>query len=144
MTGWRIGFAAGHPDVVKALGKVKTNIDSGAAQAIQMGALHALRGSQECVEGMTRVYQKRRNIMVEGLRAAGLEVDLPRATFYLWVQTPSGLSSADFSAKLLDEAGVVTTPGNGFGGAGEGYIRIALTVADEKLQEAVQRIKKVL
>ncbi len=144
MTGWRIGFAAGHPDVVKALGKVKTNIDSGAAQAIQMGALHALRGSQECVEGMTRVYQKRRDIMVEGLRAAGLEVDLPRATFYLWVQTPSGLSSADFSAKLLDEAGVVTTPGNGFGGAGEGYIRIALTVDDEKLQEAVQRIKKVL
>jgi len=141
MTGWRIGFAVGNEKGMEGLGAVKSNIDSGVFQAVQVAGIKALRGDDSCVKEMTRVYQERRDIMVEGLRDAGLEVAVPRATFYLWVTAPEGTSSTQIAARLLEEAGVVVTPGNGFGEPGEGYFRIALTQDKERLSEALERIK---
>lgn len=106
-----------------------------------MAGIEALRGDQSCVNGMIQVYTKRRNVLVEGLRQAGFEVELPKATFYLWVKTPEGYTSARLAALFLDKAGLVVTPGNGFGEPGEGYFRIALTQKTERLEEAIQRLK---
>jgi LL-diaminopimelate aminotransferase len=92
---------------------------------------------------MQQVYQKRRDILVDGLTSIGLSVERPRATFYLWIEVPEGFSSAQFSSRLLTEAGIVTTPGNGFGDAGEGYIRMALTVGSERMREAVERMRSI-
>jgi LL-diaminopimelate aminotransferase len=143
MTGWRIGFAVGCVDVVNALGQVKSNIDSGAFQAVQIAGITALDGDQACVEQMRQTYAERRDILVEGLHAAGLSVEKPRATFYLWVEVPQGYTSAGFASLLLTKAGIVTTPGNGFGAAGEGYVRMALTVDRERIREAVKRIESI-
>ena len=143
MTGWRIGFAVGNADVIGGLGQVKSNIDSGAFQAVQLAGITALEGDQTCVEEMRRTYQERRDILVDGLRAAGLSAEKPRATFYVWVEVPKGYTSAGLTSLLLTEAGIVTTPGNGFGSAGEGYIRMALTVDRDRMQEAVSRIERV-
>jgi len=143
MTGWRIGFAVGHPEVIGALGQIKSNIDSGAFQAVQIAGIEALEGDQSCVEEMCRIYAERRDILVEGLKKIGLAVEPPRATFYLWIEVPKGYTSAEFTAHLLTKAGIVTTPGNGFGSAGEGYIRIALTVDKERIKEAVERIQSL-
>jgi len=141
MTGWRIGFAVGCADLVNALGQVKSNIDSGVFQAVQIAGVAALKGDQACVDQMRQTYQERRDILVGGLRSLGLSVEKPRATFYVWMDVPKGYSSAEFSSRLLSDAGIVTTPGNGFGSAGEGYIRMALTVAKERMKEVVERIK---
>ena len=143
MTGWRIGFAVGCADVIGALGQVKSNIDSGAFQAVQIAGITALEGDQACVEEMRQTYAERREILVSGLRSAGFSVEKPRATFYLWVEVPEGYTSAGFSSLLLTEAGIVTTPGNGFGPAGEGYVRMALTVDRERIREAVKRIEGI-
>jgi LL-diaminopimelate aminotransferase len=143
MTGWRIGWAAGNSEIVGALGKIKTNIDSGAFQAIQEAAIEALTASQQCVKDMQKVYQERRDVLIKGLKDIGFEVNSPVATFYVWINVPEGFSSADFTALLLSETGIVTTPGNGFGPSGEGYIRMALTVDKDRLKEAVERIKKI-
>ncbi len=123
MTGWRIGMAVGNSELVGGLAQAKSNLDSGIFQAIQEAGIEALRLGDQIVEPSRKIYQERRDILVEGLRAVGLECEKPRATFYVWVSCPKGLSSADFTTKLLEEAGVVTTPGNGFGDAGEGYVR---------------------
>lgn len=141
MTGWRIGFAVGNEKAVEGLGAVKSNVDSGVFQAVQMAGIKALRGDNSCVKEMNRVYQERRDIMVEGLRDAGLEAAVPRATFYLWVKAPEGSTSTQIAGRLLEEAGVVVTPGNGFGEPGEGYFRIALTQKKQRLSEALERIK---
>ena len=143
MTGWRIGFAVGCTDVIGALGQVKSNIDSGAFQAVQIAGITALEADQTCVENMRQTYTERRDILVAGLNSAGLSIEKPRATFYLWVEVPQGQTSAGFASLLLTEAGIVTTPGNGFGKAGEGYIRMALTVDRERIREAVERIKGI-
>jgi LL-diaminopimelate aminotransferase len=143
MTGWRIGFAVGCADVISGLGQVKSNIDSGAFQAVQIAGITALEGDQTCVEEMRQTYQERRDILVAGLRSAGLSVEKPSATFYLWVEVPQGYTSAGFAGLLLTEAGIVTTPGNGFGAAGEGYIRMALTVDRDRIREAVKRIEGI-
>jgi LL-diaminopimelate aminotransferase len=143
MTGWRIGFAVGRAEVINGLGQVKSNIDSGAFQAVQVAGIAALEGDQACVAEMQQVYQKRRDILVDGLTSIGLSVERPRATFYLWIEVPEGFSSAQFSSRLLTEAGIVTTPGNGFGDAGEGYIRMALTVGSERMREAVERMRSI-
>ena len=143
MTGWRIGFAVGCADVIGALGQVKSNIDSGAFQAVQIAGITALEGDQACVEEMRQTYAERRDILVSGLRSAGFSVEKPRATFYLWVEVPEGYTSAGFASLLLTEAGIVTTPGNGFGAAGEGYVRMALTVDRERIREAVKRIEGI-
>ena len=143
MTGWRIGFAVGHAEIVSALGKVKTNIDSGVFQAIQEAGIEALRHFDTPVPEAIQVYQKRRDVMVTGLREIGLEVDLPKATFYLWIQVPKKYTSSLFATLLLEQAGIVATPGNGFGEEGEGYVRMALTVDEPRLREAIERLKRI-
>lgn len=143
MTGWRIGFAVGCPEVIRGLGQVKSNIDSGAFQAVQLAGITALEGDQTCVEEMRKTYQGRRDILVDGLRSVGFAVEKPKATFYLWIEVPEGYTSAQFSGRLLTEAGIVTTPGNGFGAAGEGYVRMALTVNRKRIREVVDRIKSI-
>lgn len=141
MTGWRIGWACGNEEIIKGLGKIKTNIDSGVFQAIQEAAIEALDSSQDCVEELRNIYRKRRDVVVNGLNEIGLNVKPPKATFYIWVKVPEGYTSESFCELLLTKAGIVTTPGNGFGPSGEGFIRIALTVNEERLKEAVKRIK---
>lgn len=143
MTGWRIGFAVGNPVGVEGLGAIKSNIDSGVFQAVQMAGIEAIRGEQACVEKMSRIYTERRDLMVNGLRDSGFEVEVPKATFYLWIKVPEGYSSARLATRLLEEAGLVVTPGNGFGEPGEGYFRIALAQKKERLEEAVKRLKKI-
>jgi LL-diaminopimelate aminotransferase len=143
MTGWRIGMAVGNTELVAGLAQAKSNLDSGIFQAVQEAGIEALKLGDEIVEPSRKIYQERRDILVNGLRAVGLECEKPRATFYVWVSTPAGLSSAEFTAKLLDEAGVVTTPGNGFGQAGEGYVRFTVCVDKERLKEVTERIRQI-
>ena len=143
MTGWRLGFAAGNREVVSGLGQIKSNIDSGAFNAIQWAGIAALEGDQGPVSDMQRIYQERRDILIAGLKKAGLHPETPKATFYVWCPTPLGYSSRDFTSLLLREAGIVTTPGSGFGEPGEGYVRMALTVPRERIREAVERICKL-
>jgi len=143
MTGWRIGFAVGNREIVGALGRIKTNIDSGVFQAVQIAAAEALNGYGTETEEIIRVYTARRDLLVQAIRAAGLEVEPPRATFYLWVAVPSGYTSAQFAAHLMEKSGIVATPGIGFGDSGEGYIRFALTVGEDRLREAASRLKEL-
>jgi LL-diaminopimelate aminotransferase len=143
MTGWRIGMAVGNPELVAGLAQAKSNLDSGIFQAVQEAGIEALKLGDQIVEPSRKIYQERRNILVDGLRTVGLECEKPRATFYVWVAAPKGLTSAEFTAKLLDEAGVVTTPGNGFGDAGEGYVRFTLCVDKQRLKEVAERIRQV-
>lgn len=140
MTGWRIGFAVGNEEAIAGLGTIKSNIDSGVFQAIQMAGIKALRDDQSCVRENMEIYTRRRNLMAEGLRDAGFVVEEPKATFYMWVRVPEGFTSAQLASRLL-EKGVVVTPGNGFGEPGEGYFRIALTQKRDRLAEAIDRIK---
>jgi LL-diaminopimelate aminotransferase len=143
MTGWRIGFVVGHSEVIAGLGRVKTNIDSGLFQAIQEAGTEALNHFDTPLPEIIEIYERRRNLMVEGLQGIGLEVEKPKATFYLWIQVPKGYTSAQFATLLLEQAGIVGTPGNGFGEAGEGYIRMALTVDEKRLKEAIERLKRI-
>ena len=140
MTGWRLGFAVGNREAVQALATLKTNIDSGQFTAIQVAGCAALTGPQDAVRERVATWERRRNVAVQGLRAAGLDVPMPRATFYLWIRVPSGFDSVGFAAHLLEHAGVVVTPGIGYGTRGSGYIRISLTAPDERIAEAIQRI----
>jgi LL-diaminopimelate aminotransferase len=141
MTGWRVGFVVGNDKLIGALGKVKTNVDSGVFQAVQEAAITALEGGDEKVREYCAIYKERRDLMVEALRALGLACDVPRATFYIWAQVPHGHTSVSFTERVLKETGVVITPGSGFGKGGEGYVRFSLTVPSERLKEAVERIK---
>ncbi|HEX2030391.1 MAG TPA: LL-diaminopimelate aminotransferase [Actinomycetota bacterium] len=144
MTGWRVGWAVGNADAIRALGTVKTNIDSGIWEAVQRAAIAALTGPQDHVDAMRAVYAKRRDVVIEALNALGWDLQPPRGAFYVWFPTPHGMSSAAFSEILLERAGVVVSPGAGYGAAGEGYVRIALTVSDERLAEAMERIREAL
>jgi len=143
MTGWRLGFAVGNPEIIGALGKVKSNIDSGAFDAVQVAGIEALDGDQTCVKEMCALYQGRRDVLVQGLRSLGYKVDPPKATFYVWMEVPGGRTSSEFAGLLLEKAGIVTTPGVGFGPAGEGYVRFALTVDEARMAQAVERIGKI-
>lgn len=143
MTGWRIGFAVGNKEALSALSKVKSNIDSGIFQAIQLAGVAALNGPQEAVERNLEVYKERRDILVEGFNKMGWKVQKPFATFYVWIPVPPGFTSSELTKVLLEKSAIVTTPGNGFGPSGEGYIRIALTVPKERLKEALARIEKM-
>jgi LL-diaminopimelate aminotransferase len=140
MTGWRIGFVVGRPAVVNALRQIKSNLDSGAFQAVQEAGIVALRMADTVFDRNRRVYQRRRDVFLRGLRNAGLAVDGPRATFYVWPQVPAGYDSAGFVAALIERAGVAAVPGSGFGEQGEGYVRFALTADVQRLQEAADRI----
>lgn len=143
MTGWRVGFCVGNAEAVGALGKVKTNIDSGLFEAIQHAGVEAMLRHPEVPEQLSRVYEARRDLVVEALRASGLDPFVPKATFYLWCPVPGGTDSRAFASKVLQEAAVVVTPGVGFGASGEGYFRISLTQGEARLEEAVQRIRSV-
>jgi len=143
MTGWRIGFAVGNSEVLAGLGKVKENVDSGVFQAIQYAAIEALEGPQDTVRKNMKIFRERRDLMVDGLRDLGWNVEKPRATFYLWFRIPEPYkSSIKFSSDLLNKTGIVMTPGVGFGSYGEGYVRCALTQKKERLEEALDRIKR--
>ncbi|MCL2826461.1 MAG: LL-diaminopimelate aminotransferase [Eggerthellaceae bacterium] len=142
MTGWRIAFACGNAEAIDALGTVKNNLDSGQFTAIQDAAIAALGGSQQCVWDMCALYERRRDLVVDALRAIGMECETPQATIYVWAKVPAGESSESFATKLLEQAHVIVTPGNGYGPDGEGFIRISLTTPDDKLLEAVRRIKE--
>lgn len=142
MTGWRIAMVSGNPDVLAGLGKIKENVDSGVFQAVQYAGITALNGSQDCVKENMKIIQKRRDFMVDSLNELGWNVKKPKATFYLWFKTPDGSKSTDFAKRVLDEIGVVITPGIGFGKYGEGYIRIALTQKMERLGEVVKRLSE--
>jgi len=141
MTGWRVGFAVGNADLISGLGQVKTNVDSGVFQAIQQAAIAALGGDQAVVERLRTMYAQRREILVNGLREIGFDCPRPAGTFYVWTPVPAGHTAAGTTAKILEETGIVTTPGTGFGAAGEGYIRLTLTSNESRLAEAVERLR---
>jgi LL-diaminopimelate aminotransferase len=141
MTGWRVGFAIGNRELVAGLGKVKTNVDSGVFQAVQEAGIAALSGDQSPVGSMRTLYRERRDLLLAALASLGLEAQPAHGTFYVWVRVPHGHTSASLTAKLLQEIGVVVTPGSGFGASGEGYIRFSLTVATARLAEAVERLR---
>jgi LL-diaminopimelate aminotransferase len=142
MTGWRIGFAVGCAEILAGLGRIKTNLDSGIFQAVQAAGITALTGPQDCVEEHRRTWQRRRDAFVKGLRELGCPLELPKASFYVWIPVPGGQNAKGFAAKVLQECGIVTTPGTGFGKAGEGYIRATLTTDVKRLEEAVDRLRR--
>lgn len=141
MTGWRVGMAVGNAQMINALMRVKSNLDSGIPQAIQLAAIEALSGSQRCIEENNRVYQRRRDLLVKALNDIGLEVVPPVASLYLWVRVPFGYTSSEFATMLLDEKDIVVTPGAGYGSYGEGYIRLSMTLSDDDLEEGLARLK---
>ncbi|MBW2466992.1 MAG: LL-diaminopimelate aminotransferase [Deltaproteobacteria bacterium] len=143
MTGWRIGWAAGNAEIIGGLGRIKSNIDSGIFEAIQVAGIEALEGDQQCLTDMRTIYTERRDVLVGGLKKLGIKAEAPNATFYVWFEVPEGYTSASFAGLLLDKAGIMATPGNGFGAPGEGYVRMALTVSKERLAEAVERMAKI-
>lgn len=144
MTGWRIGFAVGHPEVAGALQDIKSNVDSGTFNAIQdAGALALRRFNDPSVEAMRKLYRERRDAAVQGFRDAGCEIDSPGAGFFVWARTPGGMDSMKFGARLLEEADVVVVPGAGFSDRGREYFRIALTVDAARLREAAARMKRL-
>ena len=140
MTGWRFGWVCGNKDLVDALLRVKSNVHGGIPQAIQQMAIAALSGDQSVIEANNQILQGRRDKVVAALEQIGLEVLHPRASLYIWAKIPAAQSSADFAARLIEEQGVVVTPGNGYGPSGEGYIRLSLTLPDEEVDEGVNRI----
>jgi len=140
MTGWRIGMVVGNADMVGALFRVKSNLDSGIPQAIQYAAVEALRGSQEHIAEHNAIFQRRRDKLLKVLSEIGLEARIPKATFYIWAKIPQGYTSIDFTKKLLDEAGIAVTPGTGYGKEGEGYIRLSLTISDDRLEQGMSRL----
>ncbi|AEG60568.1 LL-diaminopimelate aminotransferase [Desulforamulus ruminis] len=142
MTGWRIGWAVGNAEVIEALGRFKSNIDSGQFQAVQYAAMAGLSGPQDAVTANNEIYRERRDIVVDGLNAMGWNLEKPKATFYIWAPVPKGFTSASFAEFVIDKAGVVITPGNGYGEQGEGYFRISITMPKERIVEALERMKK--
>ncbi len=144
MTGWRIGFAVGNHEVLAHLWRLKTNMDSGMFDALQRTGAFILNGPWDFVHQMCEVYRRRRDLLAEALVSVGMQVPKPKATVYMWVPVPEGYTSSGFSEHVLDQAGVVVTPGPGYGPAGEGFVRLSLTTADDRIAEAVQRIERSL
>lgn len=142
MTGWRIAFAVGNKKAIAGIGKIKTNIDSGAFQAIQYAGIVALQNYKSGLQDRIQIFQERRDIFCKGLDEAGFKYHFPKATFYVWFEVPEGLTSKEFSSKLLSESGIVVTPGNGFGEYGEGYARVSTTFSTERIIQAVERLKE--
>jgi LL-diaminopimelate aminotransferase len=140
MTGWRVGMVVGNAEMVNALMRVKSNLDSGIPQAIQYAATKALQSAQDCIKEHNAIYQRRRDQMVKVITQIGLEVKPPKASLFLWARIPQGYTSIDFATKLLEETGVVVTPGIGYGKYGEGYLRLSLTTPDDRLEEGLSRL----
>jgi LL-diaminopimelate aminotransferase len=144
MTGWRLGFAVGNPIAIAALAKVKNNVDSGQFLAIQWAGVQAIsQYDHVSVKAQIDIYRERRDTFIKALIEQGIEVEAPRATFYVWVRGPKGVESMRYATRVLDEANVVVIPGVGFGRAGEGYWRAALTLPSERLREAAERLGHV-
>jgi len=144
MTGWRVAFAVGASEAIRALGTVKSNIDSGVFTAIQDAAIEALLGRQDSVAELCALYQRRRDFVIAALAKIGLPADPPKGTIYVWARIPEGFTSAGFAEKVLDEADVIVAPGNAYGPSGEGFIRISLATPDDRLEEAISRIEATL
>jgi len=142
MCGWRIGMASGNPDLIAAISKVKENTDSGIFNAVQFAAIQALRGEAGFIEEMLSIYGRRRALVLKTLRRIGIDFQPPRGTFYLWVPAPKGMTSLEFTNRLFDKTAVVVAAGTAYGQYGEGFIRISLTVPDDRLNEAMERIEK--
>ncbi len=140
MTGWRLGMAVGNANMINALFRIKSNLDSGIPQAIQQSAIEALRGSQDHIIEHNAILQRRRDKLVAVLGKIGIEARTPKATFYIWARVPKGYTSIDFTKKLIDEIGIAVTPGIGYGKEGDGYIRFSLTLADSRLEEGINRL----
>ncbi|MBD2353245.1 pyridoxal phosphate-dependent aminotransferase [Tolypothrix sp. FACHB-123] len=141
MTGWRIGFVVGNAIGIKGLTQVKSNVDSGVFKAIQASAIAAYSTDESELQSVISVYQNRRDIIVKGLQSLGWPIQAPKATLYVWVPVPPGYTSTEFVNLILDKCGILVPPGNGYGAAGEGFFRIALTISDERMHEAIQRLK---
>lgn len=141
MTGWRVGFAIGNPDAVRALGIIKNNCDSGVFKAIQQAAVAGLRHSEELLQDLNRIYAARRDIFVQGMNEMGWSFPPGVATFYLWIPVPPGYSDTQFAELLLEQCDIVVAPGSGYGEAGAGFFRVALTQEESRIQEAIQRMK---
>jgi LL-diaminopimelate aminotransferase len=144
MTGWRAGLVAGNTEVVERYRQLKTNLDSGMFEAVQHATAVALTDAREFPREMSEVYERRRDLLAEALTAIGLDTDPPQATPYFWVRVPEGHDSASFTELVLEQAGVVVSPGPSFGASGEGFVRLSLTVADSRLEEAARRIESSL
>jgi len=142
MTGWRIGMVVGNPTMIDALKRLKSNLDSGIPQAIQYAAIEAMTGPQDCIEEHKAVYQRRRDLVVDVLTRMGLEVDPPKASLYVWAKVPPGYTSVEFTGDLLENIGVVVTPGTGYGRHGEGYVRLSLTVHDASLVKGLSSLAR--
>jgi LL-diaminopimelate aminotransferase len=140
MTGWRVGMVVGYARIIDALRRVKSNLDSGIPQAIQHAAIEALMGPQDCVTEHNAIYQRRRDLLLQTLSQIGLKARPPHASLYIWARVPDGYTSMEFATSLLEEAGIVVTPGISYGKHGEGYIRFSLTIPDERLEEALARM----
>ncbi len=141
MTGWRVGMVVGNAGIIDALRRVKSNLDSGIPQAIQQAAIEALTGPQDCVTEHNSIYKRRRDRVLQTLNQIGLKARPPSASLYIWARVPAGYTSLEFATSLLEDAGVVVTPGIGYGKYGEGYIRLSLTVPDQRLEEALARLR---
>jgi len=141
MTGWRIGFVVGNSLGIKGLSQVKSNVDSGVFQAIQKAAIAAFYTTKEDLQNLVAVYQKRRDILIKGLQSLGFPIQPTLASLYVWVPVPKNYTSQEFVTFLLEKCGIVVVPGNGYGVSGEGFFRIALTVKEERIYEALQRMK---
>ena len=140
MTGWRSGAVVGNADLVEAYWRLKTNLDSGMFEAVQEASVAALRSDQEPVRDMCAIYQRRRDTLVAALRRIGLSVEAPKGAIYIWARVPDGETSASFTERVLEEAAVVVSPGAAYGAGGEGFVRMSLTVPDDRLNEAADRI----
>lgn len=143
MTGWRIGYIVGNKHIIKALATLKSNIDSSQFLAVQLAAATALQSDLSAVRKNNVIYKERMEMLYNGLNELGIFTEKVRGTIFLWAKVPSGFSSSSFAEKLLEEAGVIVTPGTAFGPSGEGYIRIALTVSKERLEEVINRLRKL-
>ncbi|MGH2820961.1 MAG: LL-diaminopimelate aminotransferase [Actinomycetota bacterium] len=144
MTGWRIGWVCGAPQAVEAIKRLKTNIDSGIFEAVQRAGIAALEGPEDHLHAMVDRYRRRRDLLCDALKSLGLIVEPPRGSVYLWVPVPQGHTSESFTKLLLDEADIAVAPGNGYGPSGEGFVRFSLTIADDRLEEGVERLRKVV
>ena len=143
MTGWRIGWVCGRADLVALIGQLKTNIDSGIFQAVQWAAIEAMNGGEQETRAACDVYARRHRLVADTLNSLGWHVKPPKATFYVWARVPSGYDSIGFASHVLDQVGVNITPGVGFGPHGEGYFRLSVTAPDERLEEAMSRMRKL-
>jgi LL-diaminopimelate aminotransferase len=141
MCGWRVGFAVGQREAIGALARLKSNLDSGVFQAVQLAGITAMEQWPRHLPALLETYRRRRDVMVNGLREAGFQVSPPKATFYIWMSVPGG-DDREFAAKLIEKTGVLVAPGSGFGPSGKGYVRFALTVPEPRLKEAAERIRK--